>query len=249
MRAMATPANGQKIALVTGANKGIGYEIARGLARQEMTVFLGCRDLGRAEKAAGQLAGEGLATIPVLLDVTRPETIATAAAQIDAAHGKLDALVNNAGIAREWQFKPSQVDLRLVKEIYETNLFGPMAVIQAMLPLLLRSPAGRIVNVSSSLGSLALTSDPGSPLSQLPCLGYSSSKAALNAATVQFANELRGTSVKVNAVCPGYVATDLNNHSGPRTPEQGARIAIQMATIPQDGPTGGYFDEDGRVPW
>ena len=246
---MATPTNGQKIALVTGANKGIGYEIARGLASQHMTVLLGCRDMARAENAARQLAKEGLAAIPLHFDVTRPENIAAASAEIDAAHGKLDVLVNNAGIAREWQFKPSQVDLSLVKEIYETNLFGPVATIQAMLPLLLRSSAGRIVNVSSSLGSLALTSDPASPLSQLPCLGYSSSKAALNAVTVQFANELRGTPVKVNAVCPGYVATDLNNHSGPRTPEQGARIAIQMATIPQDGPTGGYFNEDGRIPW
>ena len=249
MRAMATPVNGHKIALVTGANKGIGFEIARGLAQQKMTVLLGCRDLARAEKAAGQLAQEGWTTVPVLLDVTRPETITSAAAHIDAAHGRLDVLVNNAGIAREWQFKPSQVALSLVKEIYQTNVFGPVAVIQAMLPLLLRSPAGRIVNVSSSLGSLAQTSDPGSFLSQLPCLGYSSSKAALNAVTVQFANELRGTPVKVNAVCPGYVATDLNNHSGPRTPEQGARIAIEMATIPQDGPTGGYFNEDGRIPW
>jgi NAD(P)-dependent dehydrogenase (short-subunit alcohol dehydrogenase family) len=247
--AMATLSNGQKIALVTGANKGIGYEIAKGLARQQMTVVLGCRDLARAEEAAGLLAQEGLAAIPVHLDVTRAETITSAAAQIDAAHGKLDVLVNNAGIAREWQFKPSQVALGLVKEIYETNLFGPMAVIQTLLPLLLRSPGARIVNVSSSLGSLALTSDPGGPLSQLPCLGYSSSKAALNAVTVQFANELRGTPVKVNAVCPGYVATDLNGHSGPRTPEQGARIAIEMATLPQDGPTGGYFNEDGRIPW
>jgi NAD(P)-dependent dehydrogenase (short-subunit alcohol dehydrogenase family) len=214
-----------------------------------MTVFLGCRDTGRAENAAGQLANVGLAAIPLHLDVTRPETIASAATRIDRAHGKLDVLVNNAGIAREWQFKPSQVDLSLVKEIYETNLFGAVAVIQALLPLLLRSTAGRIVNVSSSLGSLALTSDSGSPLSQLPCLGYSSSKAALNAVTVQFANELRGTPVKVNAVCPGYVATDLNGHSGPRTPEQGARIAIEMATLPEDGPTGGYFNEDGRIPW
>lgn len=246
---MVTPANGQKIALVTGANKGIGYEIAKGLARQQMTVLLGCRDMAHAEKAAAQLAKEGLASVPVHLDVTRAETITSAVAQIEAAHGKLDVLVNNAGIAREWQFKPSQVDLNLVHEIYATNLFGPIAVIQAMLPLLLRSSGGRIVNVSSSLGSLALTSDPGSPLAQLPCLGYSSSKAALNAVTVQFANELRGTPVKVNAVCPGYVATDLNNHSGSRTPEQGARVAIQMATIPQDGPTGGYFNEDGRIPW
>jgi NAD(P)-dependent dehydrogenase (short-subunit alcohol dehydrogenase family) len=241
--------NGHKVALVTGANKGIGFEIAKGLARQKMIVLLGCRDMARAETASGELAKEGLAATPMLLDVTRPETIAAAASQIDAAHGKLDVLINNAGIAREWEFKPSQVDVGLVKEIYQTNLLGPIAVIQAMLPLLLRSPAGRIVNLSSSLGSLALTSDPASPLSQLPCLGYSSSKAALNAVTVQFANELRGTPVKVNAVCPGYVATDLNGHSGPRTPEQGARIAIEMATIPQDGPTGGYFNDDGRVPW
>ena len=246
---MATPHDGQKIALVTGANKGIGYEVAKGLAKQQMTVWQGCRDIARAEKAASQLAEEGLAATPIHLDVTDPDTIAAAAAQIDQAHGKLDVLVNNAGIAREWQFKPSQVDLDLVKAIYETNLFGPMAVIQALLPLLLRSSGGRIVNVSSSLGSLTLTSDTASELSRLQALGYCSSKSALNAVTVQFANELRGTPVKINAVCPGYVATDLNGHSGPRTPEQGARIAIEMAMIPQDGPTGGYFNEDGRVPW
>jgi NAD(P)-dependent dehydrogenase (short-subunit alcohol dehydrogenase family) len=246
---MTTPASGRKIALVTGANKGIGYEIARGLGKQGMTVLLACRDMARAEKAAGQLAQEGLAATPLHLDVTRPETTAAAAAQIDGEHGKLDVLVNNAGIAREWQLEPSQTPVAMVKQVYETNLFGAIAVIHAMLPLLLRSPAGRIVNVSSSLGSLTLTSDTGSELSRFHALGYCTSKSALNAVTIQFANELRGTPVKVNAVCPGYVATDLNNHSGPRTPEQGARIAIQMATIPQDGPTGGYFNEDGRVPW
>ena len=246
---MATPANGQKIALVTGANKGIGYEIARGLAKQGTTLFLACRDMTRAEKAAGQLAQEGLVAIPLHLDVTNPETIAAATARVDEAHGKLDVLVNNAGIAREWQLEPSQTPLAVVRQVYETNLFGAIAVIQAVLPLLLRSPAGRIVNVSSSLGSLTLTSDISSELSRFHALGYCTSKSALNAVTVQFANELRGTPVKVNAVCPGYVATDLNNHNGPRTPEQGARIAIQMATIPQDGPTGGYFNEDGRVPW
>jgi NAD(P)-dependent dehydrogenase (short-subunit alcohol dehydrogenase family) len=246
---MTKPANGQKIALVTGANKGIGFEIARGLAKKGLTVLLGCRDWGRAEVAAGQLAQEGLAAVPVLLDLTRPETITAAASQIDSTHGKLDVLVNNAGIALEFQSKPSQADLAMVKQVYETNVFGPIAVIQAVLPLLLRSEAGRIVNVSSSLGSLCLTSDPASPISQFLLLGYNTSKTALNAVTVQFANELRETPVKVNAVCPGYVATDLNGHSGPRTPEQGARIAIEMATIPQDGPTGGYFNEDGRIPW
>jgi NAD(P)-dependent dehydrogenase (short-subunit alcohol dehydrogenase family) len=246
---MTTPANGKKIALVTGANKGIGYEIARGLAKNGMTVLLGCRDLGRAEAAAGRLAQDGHAAVPVLLDLTRPETIRAAAAQIESTHGRLDVLVNNAGIAVEWGSKPSNVDLALVKQVYETNVFGTMAVIQGMLPLLLRSEAGRIVNVSSSLGSLCLTGDPATPLSQFLVLGYNTSKTALNAVTVQFANELRDTPVKVNSVCPGYVATDLNGHSGPRTPEQGARVAIEMATIAADGPTGGYFNEDGRVPW
>jgi NAD(P)-dependent dehydrogenase (short-subunit alcohol dehydrogenase family) len=241
--------NAQIIALVTGANKGIGYEIARGLAGKRMTVLLACRDIGRAQAAAERLKQEKLDVLPLLLDVTRAETVAAAAKQVDSNYGKLDILVNNAGIAREWQSKPSDTDIAVVREIYETNLFGPISTIQAMLPLLLRSQAGRIVNVSSSLGSLQMTSDPASRMSQLLALGYSSSKSALNAITVQFANELRATPVKVNAVCPGYVATDLNNHSGPRTPEQGARVAIEMATISADGPTGGYFDEEGRVPW
>jgi NAD(P)-dependent dehydrogenase (short-subunit alcohol dehydrogenase family) len=244
-----TSNSGQKIALVTGANKGIGYEIARGLANQGMTVFLGCRDMGRANTAAAQLAGEGRSVEPLFLDVTRMETIAAAASAIDSSYGKLDVLVNNAGIVRDFQSKPSTADLGLVREVYETNVFGVIALTQTVLPLLLHAPAGRIVNVSSSLGSLCLTSDPASPLGQFLALGYNTSKTALNAVTVQFANELRNTPVKVNAVDPGYVATDINNHSGPRTPEQGARIAIQMATVGEDGPTGGYFNDEGRLPW
>ncbi|MBV9507772.1 MAG: SDR family oxidoreductase [Acidobacteriia bacterium] len=246
---MTTPANATRIALVTGANKGIGYEIARGLAKQGMTVILGCRDQGRGEQAAARLTKEGHEVRPVTLDVTRPETIASAASEIDSSYGKLDVLVNNAGIAMEWQSKPSNVPLASVRQVYETNLFGVIALTQAMVPLLLRSPAARVVNVSSSLGSLCLTSDPNSELSKFLALAYNSSKSALNAVTVQFANEFRGTSMKVNAVCPGYVATDLNNNSGPRTPEQGAQIAIRMATLPEDGPTCGYFDDNGRVPW
>jgi NAD(P)-dependent dehydrogenase (short-subunit alcohol dehydrogenase family) len=248
MTIMAT-VNGRKIALVTGANKGIGYEIARGLAAQGMTVLLGCRDLGRAQAASEQLKQEKLDVLPLLLDVTRAETITAAATHVDSIYGKLDVLVNNAGVAKEWGAKPSNVDLAVVRDTYETNVFGPVATIQAMLPLLLRADAGRIVNVSSGLGSLHLTSDPASPLSQFLALGYCSSKSALNAVTVQFANELKGTPVKVNAVDPGYVATDLNNHSGPRTTVQGARVAIEMATIGADGPSGGYFNEDGLLPW
>ncbi|MBV8732451.1 MAG: SDR family oxidoreductase [Acidobacteriia bacterium] len=246
---MTTSANHGKLALVTGANKGIGYEIARGLAKQGMTVLLGCRDLNRGETAAGRLAHEGLSAVPLLLDVSRGETIRAAAAEIDSKYGKLDVLVNNAGIAMEFGAQPSQANLDLVRQVYETNLFGPMAAIQAMLPLLLRSNAGRIVNVSSGLGSLSLSSDPNSPYANFRNLGYNSSKTALNAVTLLFANELRDTPVKVNAIDPGYVATDLNNNSGPRTPEQGAQIAIQMATIGADGPTGGYFNDEGRIPW
>src|SRR5581483_3012776 len=187
---MTTTSNGQRIALVTGANKGIGFEIARGLAKAGMHVLLGSRDLGRGREAASRLAGEGYSATAVLLDVTNPVTVTAAASQTDSAHGKLDVLVNNAGIALEWQSKPSNVDLGLVKQVYETNVFGVIAVTQAMLPLLRRSKAGRIVNVSSSLGSLCFTSDPANDLSQFLLLGYNTSKTALNAVTVQFANEL-----------------------------------------------------------
>jgi len=137
----------------------------------------------------------------------------------------------------------------LVKRVYETNVFGAMAMIQAMLPLLLRSSSGQIVNLSSSLGSLTLASDPNSRWSSFTLLGYNSSKTALNAMTVQFANELRETNIKVNSVCPGYVATDLNGNTGYRTPEQGAAIAIKLAMMSNDGPTGGFFDDAGPVSW
>ena len=136
-----------------------------------------------------------------------------------------------------------------MKDVYETNVFGAMAVTQALLPLLRRSPAGRIVNLSSSLGSLTLASTPGSPWSRFGLLGYNTSKTALSGVTVQFANELRDTPIKVNAACPGYVATDLNGHSGYSTPAEGARVAVMLATLPADGPTGGFFDEAGPVAW
>lgn len=205
-----TPSNGSKIALVTGANKGIGYEIARGLAKHGMIVVLGCRDLERAKIASGRLKADGHTTVPMLLDVTRPETIRRAAEAIDSTYQKLAVLVNNAGIATDFGSKPSQTDLDSVRKVYETNVFGVIAVTQVMLPLILRSPAGRIVNVSSHLGSLCHASDLNNPMSKVLSVGYSTSKSALNAVTVQFANELRGTPVKVNAICPGYVATDLH---------------------------------------
>ena len=235
-------------ALITGANKGIGYEIARGLGEKKITVLMGSRGQARGQAAADCLRAEGLDARFIEIDVTRRDTILSAAEWIQNQFGKLDILVNNAGIA-ERMAKPSEADLAAIHKIYETNLFGPMAVTQAMLPLLRRSQRGRIVNVSSSLGSLTLARDPTSPVSQFLVLGYNTSKTALNSMTVQFANELRDTPIKVNAVCPGYCATDINTHSGPRTAKQGAVAPVQLATIPDDGPSGGFFNEDGPVPW
>jgi NAD(P)-dependent dehydrogenase (short-subunit alcohol dehydrogenase family) len=236
------------IALVSGANKGIGFEIARGLGAKKITVLVGARDEGRGQAAAAKLQSEGADARFVKLDMTDHGTIQRAAEWIEKEFGRLDILVNNAGIG-EWGTKASDVSLAKVREVYETNLFGPIALTQAMLPLLRKSKHGRIVNVSSSLGSLTLASQPDSPMASFVALGYNTSKSALNSITVQFANELKGTPIKVNAICPGYCATDINGHSGPRTAAQGAVAAIEYATIGEDGPTGGYFNDEGRVPW
>jgi NAD(P)-dependent dehydrogenase (short-subunit alcohol dehydrogenase family) len=236
------------IALISGANKGIGFEIARGLGAKNIKVLMGARDAARGQAAVDKLTAEGADARFVQLDVTDQATIQRAAEWIEKEFGRLDILVNNAGIG-DMGAKPSGANLARVREVYETNLFGPMAMTQAMLPLLRKSKHGRIVNVSSGLGSLTLSNQPGSPVSQMSILGYNTSKTALNSMTVQFANELRDTPIKVNAICPGYCATDLNGHSGPRTAAQGAIAAIEYATIGADGPTGGYFDEDGPMPW
>ena len=236
------------IALISGANKGIGYEIARGLGAKKIKVLVGARDDERGHAAAEKLKAEGADARFVKLDVTQHDTIRRAAEWIEKEFGRLDILVNNAGIG-EWGAKPSGAELAKVREIYETNLFGPIAMTQAMLPLLRKSKHGRIVNVSSSLGSLTLANQPGSPIAGMAILGYNTSKTALNSMTVQFANELKGTPIKVNAICPGYCATDINGNSGPRTAFQGAVAAIEYATIGADGPSGGYFNDEGRVPW
>jgi NAD(P)-dependent dehydrogenase (short-subunit alcohol dehydrogenase family) len=236
-----------KVALVTGANKGIGKEIARGLARQGMTVLLGARDSERGQAAAAELAEDGNVTF-LQLDVTDVNSVSAAAREIETRFGRLDILVNNAGrnISRT---TPSETTAAEVREVYETNVFGAVTVTHEMLPLLRRSAAARIVNMSSSLGSLALASDPASQQYPVMLLSYNSSKSALNAITIQYAKELRDTPIKINAACPGYCATDLNDHQGYRTPEQGAEIAIRLATLDEHGPTGGYFDENGPLPW
>ncbi|HCF27164.1 MAG TPA: short-chain dehydrogenase [Cyanobacteria bacterium UBA11049] len=237
-----------KIALITGANKGIGLEIARQLGTQGITVLIGARDEKRGSEAAEKLQAENIDVRAVQLDVTNQESIDAAAKYIESEFGKLDILVNNAGIAID-NAPPSQLDMEILRRTYDTNFFGVFAVTKAMLPLLHKSQAGRIVNISSGLGSLTQNSDPNYEYAQIKYLAYNSSKTALNAMTVQFAHELKDTPIKVNSADPGYVATDINNNNGTRTVQQGASTPVRLATLPDDGPTGSYFDDNGVVPW
>ncbi|MGI4790103.1 MAG: SDR family oxidoreductase [Janthinobacterium lividum] len=238
----------QKIALITGANKGIGKEIARQLGAQGMIVLIGARDLGRGEETVSELKANGTNAVAVEIDVTDEAGISRAVGRIESDFGRLDVLVNNAGIALDGG-PASTLNLDTLRRTYETNVFGVFAVTQAFLPLLKKSSAGRIVNMSSGLGSLTQNSDPTWGFAGVKPLAYNSSKAALNMMTVIFAAELKEDGIKVNSADPGYTATDLNQHRGTRTVEQGARVAVRLATLPDDGPTGGYFDEDGPVPW
>ena len=238
------------VALVTGGNKGIGFEVARQLGAKGYTVIIGVRDAGRGEAAAAKLR-EGGATVDVVaLDLENAETATAAAKWIEDKYGVLDVLVNNAGIADMVDDGPPGVaNIATVRRVFETNFFGTLAVTQAMLPLVKRSSAPRIVNVSSGLGSLAQNGDPHWFANQVKPLGYNGSKAALNMLSVQLAWELRDTNAKVNIADPGYTATDLNNHGGYQTIEEGSEAIVKLATLDENGPTGGYFDRNGRVPW
>ncbi|HEX4246836.1 MAG TPA: SDR family oxidoreductase [Pseudonocardia sp.] len=239
-------------ALVTGANKGLGKEVARQLGRLGATVLLGSRDRARGEQAAAELAAEGLAVHPVQLDVTDAASVRDAADQVRERHGRLDVLVNNAGIlVAPPALETTADDLRTT---YETNVFGVVTVTRTMLPLLVDAPAPRIVNVSSTTASLTYNAGPDARFGDTPSnLAYASSKAAVTMLTVQYANAFRGSAehshIKCNAATPGHIATDLNGHSGSRTPEQGARIVVHLATLPEDGPSGGFFNDEGQLPW
>ncbi|MFC5471248.1 SDR family oxidoreductase [Cohnella suwonensis] len=237
----------KKIALITGANKGIGFETARQLGKRGFTVLVGARDSGRGDEAVRKLIEEGIDARFVRLDVTNLESIQAAANLIEEYDGKLDVLINNAGIFIYPDEAPSELEISVLRETFETNFFGVFSVTKTLLPLIRKSSSGRIVNVSTSLGSLAWHSDPiiGSPINP----AYAASKTALNALTVLFARELKETDIKVNAADPGYTATDLNQHQGFRTVEQGAAIVVQLATLSNDGPSGQFFNEDGPVNW
>ncbi|MEK8142140.1 SDR family oxidoreductase [Streptomyces sp. M10(2022)] len=235
---------GQKTALVTGANKGIGYEIAAGLGALGWKVGVGARNEERREAAVAKLREAGADAFGVPLDVTDDVSVAAAARLTEEAAGGLDVLVNNAGITGGWPQEPSTVDLARVQAAVDTNVFGVIRVTNAMLPMLHRSASPRIVNMSSSVGSLTLQSAPGVEIGPV-AVAYAPSKSFLNGIMIQYARELSGTNILINAACPGFVATDLNGFRGVGTPKQGAATPIRLATLPDGGPTGKFFNDAG----
>jgi NAD(P)-dependent dehydrogenase (short-subunit alcohol dehydrogenase family) len=241
-----------KIALVTGANKGIGYAIATGLGALGHRVGVGARDEARLETAVEKLRAAGVDAFGVPLEVTSDQSVTGAAELIERQAGRLDVLVNNAGISGAtgpgWVQDPTTLDLDVVRTVVETNVLGAIRVTNAMLPLLQRSTTPRIVNVSSAVASLTRQADPDIEIGPVMA-AYSPSKSFLNAVTVQYARQFAGTNILINAVCPGLVATDFTGFHGPRTPEQGAAAAIRLAMLPDGGPTGSFFEDDGVVPW
>lgn len=230
-----------RVALVTGANRGIGFEVARQLAMRGFTTILGARDTQKGEEAASSLRQDGLKVIPVQLDVTDQQSIDAAKRFVEEWYGKLDVLINNAAILYdEWQ-RAENANLNIVREAFETNMLGAWRMCQAFIPLLRKSKHARIVNVSSESGSLAVMGG-GTP-------AYSVSKVALNALTRMLADELRGSRILVNSVCPGWVATEMGGPDAPRTVEEGAESVLWAATLPDNGPTGGFFRDGEPLAW
>lgn len=236
----------RRIALVTGGNKGIGLEIARQLARAGVGIIIGARGDDRAQKALADLADDGLTGSALHIDLGDWPGISAAAEQVAGLHGRLDILVNNAGIFDFADAGPSQASLEAVRKVMDTNFLGTLAVTQAFLPLLRKAPAGRIVNLASSLGSLTLNGDPSSPYYANRFIGYNASKAALNMLTIQLDQELRGSGIAVNSVSPGFVKTDLTGY-GTMTPAEGARLPVRFAL--RDEGSGRFVEPDGETPW
>jgi len=241
-----------RVELITGANKGLGLETARQLGKLGYTVLLGSRDALKGEMSAQQLRDDGVDARVVKLDVTKQPDIDAAAAQIESEFGKLDVLVNNAGvmIERDWtKNTTSETTIEDLRATFETNLFAVFAVSKAMLPLLKKSESGRIVNVSSILGSVSLQAMKGSPTYNTKLFAYNASKAALNVLTISLAHELRGTKIKVNSAHPGWVKTELGGSAAPMSVVDGAKTAVELATLGEDGPTGGFFHAGGEIAW
>ena len=243
-------ANSKKIALVTGANKGLGFEMARQLGRAGVTVLLAARDPQKGEAAAAKLRGEGLDAHSLKLDVTDKRDRAAAAAFLETNYGRLDILINNAGISAEALGSAASTTTGdAIHRTFDTNFFAPVALTQALLPMLKKSDAGRIVNMSSILGSQTLQADPKSPIYNSKSLSYDASKAALNSFTIHLAHELRDTKIKVNSAHPGWVKTDMGTDAAPMEIPEGAKTGVELALLGDDGPTGGFFHLGKTLPW
>jgi len=242
-----------KVALITGANKGIGLETARQLGQLGITVLVGARDLAKGQKAADQLRSDGIDARPIQLDVVNQSHIDAAVTGIESDFGKLDILVNNAGVMVEDGFGPNDVTTVTVDQLrqtFDTNVFAVVGITQALLPLLRKSPAGRIVNVSSILGSNTLHATPGSRIYEgKGAFAYDASKAALNSFTIHLAHALQGTDIKVNSAHPGWVKTDMGGSGAMMELVDGAKTEVDLATLPDDGPTGGYVHLGKTIPW
>jgi len=242
----------KRIALVTGANRGIGLETSRQLAAEGVTVLMGGRNEADINRIASELRGEGLDVLPVVLDVTNSDHIAALKAKIEGDFGRLDILVNNAGIISGetfWENSATTITVEALRKTYEVNLFAPIALTQALLPLIEKSDAGRIVNLSSILGSLTIHRDWSNDFANAKPVAYDSSKAALNMYTVHLAAALRNTNIKVNAAHPGWVKTDMGSDAAPMEIVDGAKTSVALALLADDGPTGAYVHLGDTLPW
>jgi NAD(P)-dependent dehydrogenase (short-subunit alcohol dehydrogenase family) len=241
-----------KVAFITGGNRGLGLETARQLGKLGVKVVIGSRDLEKGEAAAKALRADGADVDAIRFDITKPADYKAAYDYFDKQYGKLDILINNAGVMKETMGGPnttSATSVALVRETFDTNFFAVIELTQTLLPLIRKSPAGRIVNLSSILGSLALHADPKSPIYGAKILGYDSSKAALNSFTIHLAHELKDTAIKVNSAHPGWVKTDMGTDAAPMEIPEGAKTSVELATLPADGPTGGFFHLGKPLPW
>ncbi len=240
-----------KVALITGANKGIGLETARQLGQQNITVWVGARDLAKGEKAVQELKQDGVTAQAIAIDVDNAESIRAAAAKVEQESGRLDILINNAGMMiDDREGKVSEQSLDIWRRTFETNLFGLIATTQAFLPLLRKSAAGRIVNLSSILGSVGLHSTKGSPIYDAKStVSYNVSKSAVNAFTVHLASELKDTKIKVNAAHPGWVKTEMGGEGATMELAEGAQTSVALATLGEDGPTGAFLHLGEPLPW
>jgi NAD(P)-dependent dehydrogenase (short-subunit alcohol dehydrogenase family) len=245
----------QKIAFITGGNRGLGFQTALDLKDAGVKVVIGSRDLAQGEKAVEKLRAAGVDADVLQFDITKPADFKAAYDYFNSKYGRLDILVNNAGIAGGTfpgtgpEHSASEVPSDLLHRVFETNFFAQVALTDALLPLLKKSPAGRIVNLSSILGSLTLHADPKSPIYNAKSFAYDASKTALNAFTVHLAWELRDTNIKVNSAHPGWVKTDMGGDQAPMELSEGGKTSAALATLPNDGPSGGYFHQGQPLPW